>query len=289
MTAFLQRVAGAPISWGVVEPPGWGLTLEPQRVLGEMAALGLGATELGPTGYLGDGPERVTANLAAHDLRLVGGFLPVTLHAPELDLAAVAQAVTTLARAGGEVVVLAAAAADLGYESRVTLGDQEWVTLVRHLADVDVVVREHGMRLVLHPHVGTAIEGADAVERLLEVTAVPLCLDTGHLMIGGTDPLALARRLPQRVAHVHLKDVSADLAARVADQTLGYAEAVRAGLYAPLGQGDVDVAAVVQALERGGYQGWYVLEQDTVVSAASQDPGADVRRSLEFLLASIGT
>src|SRR5215475_9822630 len=77
----LDRLAAAPISWGVCEVPGWGLQLEPDRVLAEMHELGVAATEAGPDGYLGSVSE-ARATLARHGLELVGGFLPVVLHDP---------------------------------------------------------------------------------------------------------------------------------------------------------------------------------------------------------------
>lgn len=287
---LLDRVAGAPISWGVVEPPGWGHQLDPETVLSEMAGLGLRATELGPTGYLGADPEQVRGILGRHGLRLVGGFLPAVLHTSVLDVDGVASAVQMLAAGGGDVVVLAAASADGSYERKVSLDQAEWARLIKHLAQAETIVRDHGMLPVFHPHVGTAIEIAAAVEQLLATTDVSLCLDTGHLMIGGTDSLALVRRSPERVAHVHLKDVRAAVAEKVAAHTLGYADAVREGLYTPLGAGDVDIAAIIAALEGAGYRGWYVLEQDTVVPVPpppGSGPVENVRRSLDFLRLSL--
>jgi inosose dehydratase len=135
----------------------------------------------------------------------------------------------------------------------------------------------------LHPHAGTVVERYAEVVRVLDGCGVPLTLDTGHLVVGGTDPAELARQAADRVAHAHLKDVDAGLAARVRAGELGYAAAVRAGMYRPLGRGDVDIAGIVAALEGAGYQGWYVLEQDTVLAGPADDPVVDVRASLAFL------
>ena len=107
------------------------------------------------------------------------------------------------------------------------------------------------------------VETGDEVQRVLEGSAISLCLDTGHLLIGGTDPAELAAG-PERIAHVHLKDVDAAWR-RVRVGELTYTEAVRAGMYRPLGTGDVDVAGIVRHLEAPGYDGWYVLEQDTIL------------------------
>src|SRR5262245_35869110 len=79
---LLDRVAAGPISWGVCEVPGWGLQLEPERVLAEIRELGLKATEAGPDGWLGTDPTPVRSLLDTNGLRLVGGFLGVVLHDP---------------------------------------------------------------------------------------------------------------------------------------------------------------------------------------------------------------
>ncbi len=285
---FAQRIAAAPISWGVCEAPDWGYELPAERVLSEMRALGLRATELGPTGYLGADPGQVRALLDRHGLRLVGGFLPVVLHSDAADFAEAEEAIRTLAAAGSQVVVLAARSVDGSYDRKVPLDDAEWRILVDNLKRLRDLVGENGLRATLHPHVGTAIEDRAAVYRLLDSSDIPLCLDTGHLLIGGTDPLELLQAAADRVAHVHLKDVRASVAATVSAGDTSYIGAVRQGLYTPLGDGDLDIAGIVGALETAGYQGWYVLEQDSALYGeppAGAGPVDDVRRSLDFLAA----
>jgi inosose dehydratase len=281
------RLAGAPISWGVCEAPEWGIELPPDRVLGELAGLGLRATELGPTGYLGERPSEVRALLDRYGLSLVGGFLPVPMHAPSLaELAQARAAMETLAAAGSEVVVLAARSLDGSYERKVVLTDAEWPVLLSTLDGLRRVAADLGLLATLHPHVGTAIEDRAAVLRVLDDSDVPLCLDTGHLVIGGTDPVELVAAAADRIAHVHLKDVRSGLAETVSRGDRSYLDAVRAGLYAPLGDGDVDIAAIVQGLNDSGYPGWYVLEQDVALSgppAPGSGPVADVRQSVEYL------
>src|SRR4029078_6676257 len=77
---MMNRIAGAPISWGVCEVPGWGYQLEPNKVLAEMRELGLAATELGPAGVLTAGPHELAATLDEYGLAAVGGFTPVLVH-----------------------------------------------------------------------------------------------------------------------------------------------------------------------------------------------------------------
>jgi inosose dehydratase len=203
-----DKIAGAPISWGVCEVPGWGYQLSPERVLAEMNLVGLTATEFGPDGFLPSEPAVMAGFLAARHLTAVGGFTPVVMH-------------------------------ERGHE----------------------------------------------VRRVLEGSAISLCLDTGHLLIGGTDPAELTRQAPERVAHTHFKDVNGQIAAQVRSGRLSYTEGVRHGMYRPLGRGDVDFAAIVSHLRARDYGGWYVLEQDTILTEEprGEGPVADVRESAGYL------
>ncbi|MEU6718505.1 TIM barrel protein [Nonomuraea sp. NPDC046802] len=261
-----MKLAGAPISWGVCEVPGWGFQLEPERVLSEMRELGLTATELGPQGFL------TQELIESYGLSLAGAFVPVVLHDPGHD------PLRDLPEEG--TLVLAAATGTDGYDARPALDAAGWATL---LANLDRIAAALGPRASLHPHVGTMIETRDEVERVLADSSIPLCLDTGHLLIGGTDPAALVKSVPSRIAHVHLKDVDARIAGQVSGGALTYTQAVRAGVYRPLGQGDVDVAGIVAGLDGGGYEGWFVMEQDVILSGPEDRPIEDVRRSLAFL------
>lgn len=288
-TTVVDRVAAAPISWGVCEVPGWGLQLPADRVLAEMQGLGVTATELGPAGYLPTAPAELRALLERHRLRLVAAFVPVVLHDPECrqqQLEQVRRAARQLADAGGEVLVLAASTGRDDYSASTEPTHDEWIAFAAATAACQAIAAEAGLVPALHPHVGTVVERAAAVDAVLELTDIGLCVDTGHLLAGGVDPLALVRRVPERVRHVHLKDVDAALAEQVRAGELSYDDAVRRGLYRPLGDGDVPVAEVVTTLENAGYRGWYVLEQDCMLDAepeAGGGPLRDVRRSLEFL------
>ena len=281
-----MRIAGAPISWGVCEVPGWGYQLEPGRVLREMRELGLTATEFGPQGWLPVAPADRAAVLAEHGLAAVGAFVPVVLHDPGHDpVPGVDRELDAFEAAGGDVLVLSAASGADGYDARPDLDETGWATLFANLDRLTALAASRGIRASLHPHVGTMVETADDVARVLAGSRVPLCLDTGHLLIGGTDPADLVRTHAARVNHVHAKDVRLDLAAKVRAGDLTYTDAVRAGIYTRLGEGDVDFAAIVAGLGAAGYDGWYVLEQDTILTGepAGEGPMADVRAAAEYL------
>lgn len=280
------RIAAAPISWGVCEVPGWGHVLEPGIVLAEMATLGITATEFGPPGYLPADPHELRRVLAGHGLAPVGGFLALALHHESGRALAEARAQAALfAAAGAEVLVLAAATGSDGYDTREPLTAYEWRTLLDTAATIADIAVEHGLRVALHPHVGTHVETEAEVERFLADSDLDICIDTGHLLIGGTDPVALARRYAHRIGHIHLKDVRLAVADEVRSGRMEYSEAVRQGLYAPLGAGDVDIAALVRSVRDAGYSGWYVMEQDTALRPGdtAAGPSRDAEQSLRHL------
>jgi inosose dehydratase len=283
--SILDRIAAAPISWGVCEVPGWGAQMEPPRVLAEMRELGIHATEAGPDGYLGSDPDAAAALVGEYGLRLIGGFVPTVLHRPGA-LEPVERAAALFSAVDADVLVVAAETGVEGYDHRPELSEAEWSTLLEGLDAAREICAAHGLRCALHPHVGTMIERPPEIARVLERSTVDLCLDTGHLVIGGNDPVELAREAAERVSHVHLKDVDGPLAARVLAGDQSYSDGVRDGLYVPLGAGSVDVAEFVAVLERAGYGGWYVLEQDAMLDAQPPEDGGpvgDVHASLEFL------
>ncbi|WP_394834075.1 sugar phosphate isomerase/epimerase [Pendulispora rubella] len=281
-----DRIAGAPISWGVCEVPGWGYQLTPERVLSEMRDAGLKATEFGPDEFLPSDPAQKASTLASYGLAAVGGFVPAVLHDPSHDPTPVVdRALDGFVAAGAGVLVLAAVTGEEGYDERPTLDARAWNTLFDNVDRLSARAKARGILLTLHPHVGTVVEREYEVRRVLEGSSVPLCVDTGHLMIGGTDPLALVREVPDRIRHMHLKDVDASWAKRVQQGEVTYTDAVRSGMYRPLGRGNVDVAGIVGTLERAGYTGWYVMEQDTILTGApeGQGPLADVLASVAYL------
>ena len=288
---LLDRLAGAPISWGVCEVPGWGVQMSVERVLAEMREVGLVATELGAAGWLPPDAPTITALLAHYDLRVVAGFVPLVLHDAARLTATLETTVSTaqLLRDVGATCFVTCAVADLDDWSRPTLSEAEWTHLYGAIERVGRIAAASGLTQVVHPHVDSLIERADEVERVLNHTYAQFCLDTGHLSIGGFDPVDFAERYASRVGLVHLKDVRLEVAERLRRHELTLMGAVQAGIFTPLGGGDVALDGVVAALERSGYDGWYVFEQDAALTAGEpprgEGPIADVRASIEYLRA----
>jgi inosose dehydratase len=289
MSDFLDRVQSAPISWGICEVPGWGAMLPTPRVLSEMSAMGMTATELGAPGFLPTDPDEVKALLAEYGMTLMGGFTPVVLHDPAQRQATIESATATakLFQRAGATKFVSAVVQDWDWAIPRPLTVDEQKHMVEMFRVIDDICEEHGLQQVLHSHVQTVVETKDDINRVLDTCDVNFCLDTGHMAIGGQDPVAFAKEAMDRVGHVHLKDVRLDMVPPVLRREVTLMAATQAGLFTPLGRGDVDILGVVQTLEAAGYRGWYVIEQDTAITdglpAEGEGPVTQVRTSMQFL------
>lgn len=287
--SVMERLAGAPISWGVCEVPGWGIELAPRRVLGEMRELGLTATELGSDGYLPTDPAELKDLCSEFGITMIGGFVPLVVHrAHELDatIEAARRAAALMSSAGGTVFVTSAVT-DWDWGPRTALSRDDWAFAAKTLARLDEIVDEYAMTQAIHPHLRTVIETRADIEALLEVSDVGWTLDTGHMQIGGLDPLEFIDVAFDRIRHVHLKDVVMERAAPVFAGAQSIMEGVQAGMFCNLGHGDVAIREVVTTLEARGYDRWYVLEQDAAITSGEPEigdgPVLDVHASIEFL------
>lgn len=298
-----MKLANAPVSWGVSEATG-GRQPAPAVMLGELAGCGYSGTELGPLGYLPSDPAGLRDALDAHGVALVGAFCPVTLHDGARTTAGVADAdriIDLLAAAGAGVLVLAeagdakrrAVAGHVPADGGASFDAAEWQRFADGVNTIARRAADHGLVTAFHPHAATYIETPAEVDALLAQTdssLVGLCLDTGHAVYGGGDPTAMVRRHAARIRHVHLKDVRLPVLARATAGELDFATAVAAGVFAPLGAGDVDLRATLGALRDAGYDGWLVVEQDRVLGAtdAASVSRDDAARSFAFLRDALG-
>jgi inosose dehydratase len=286
-------VASAPCSFGVdevVADDAW--MPEPDEMLDWMVEIGFEGTELGPPGYLGDGPT-VRERLSSRDLALVGAFLPQHFSRSERvaeDRAWLADSLQLLREAtppGSAPFAVLAEGIDepvrLAWTGRVTenpdarLDESRWRVLVDNLHAAAEMCREAGFEPVFHPHAGTYIETADEIDRLMgriDGSLVGLCLDTGHFRYGGAVPAQAIRDYAALLRHVHLKDCHTGVVRSVARRGADLSTALHEGVFCGLGTGDADIAASVDALHAIGYGGWLVVEQDQVLTAR------DTRESL---------
>lgn len=286
---FMDRIAAAPISWGICEAPGWGPQLPVDRVLAEARDLGIRSMEQGALGWLPVDPAKQRDKLAAFGVELLGGFVPLVLHDATCRDASLRDAdriATSMAAAGGTFFITAPVPS-LDDWHRPDLDDAQWAELLANLDRVDTICARVGLIQAVHPHVDTLIETAADLDRFLAGCSAKLCFDTGHLTIGGADVRAFAADHLDRIAVVHLKDVNMAVAARERSGELDLMAATFAGLFPSLGDGDLPLGEIIDILESGGYTGWYVMETDVALTdglpADGEGPVRGVERSLSFL------
>jgi inosose dehydratase len=275
------QIANAPCSWGVLEFDLDGEAAGYAQVLDEMAETGYAGTELGDWGFMPTDPARLSQEAHARGLKLLGAFVPVAFKDPRAHLGGVEAALRTarlLAGVEGKApfVILAD---DNGKEPLRTqnagrvqaehmLSYAEWLVYVEGVQRVALAVRqETGLRTVFHHHCAGYVETPAEIEKLLSMTdpdLIGLCLDTGHYRFGGGDPLLALQKYGERIWHVHLKDCHPGIARQSRSEGWDYFASVRSGIFCELGKGEIDFGQVKQRLEKQGYQGWIVVEQDVL-------------------------
>ena len=286
-----RGVAAAPVTWGVWERTVDRDDLVPSASLLEsVQSLGFTAIELGPPGYFGADGSSVREELGQFDLELVGAFVPLNLTAGD-DLAELTRTLEVLGEQPAAVALLADAGTPGRFQAAGRPAELHRTTLRGAALDAAAACLERavercdeaGVIAALHPEVGSFIESPSEIETFLERVPVGLCLDTGHTLIGGADPVALARRWADRICHVHLKDVSGDLLARLRSGAVDVETAWEQGLFCLFGEGEVDLAGILAEL--AAFDGWLVVEQDRI-AVRVDDVGAvreAERRNLAFV------
>jgi inosose dehydratase len=279
-------IALSPASWGISDQPGWGHQLEAERVLAEASALRAAAIEAGPSGFLPDRSEEARAMLKRHHLGVVAGPVDAVLHHHDIrgpELFYIDGHAGWLAALKAEMLVLTPIASRDGTGDGADLSSTAWAHMLHSIGSVQHVCARHRLKLAVQPRFGSMIQRPADIERLLVGTEAGLCLDIGHLLLAGADPLDVLELAAGRVQLVHLTDVDRDVAREVRDHGLDFAEGVSQGLFKPLGTGDSGADRVVEALRQSKYRGWYTIESDIRLASIEYRPLGGVSRSLDYL------
>jgi inosose dehydratase len=144
--------------------------------------------------------------------------------------------------------------------------------------------RTRGYEPTFHPHTATYIEAPWEIDRLLSVTDASVCLDTGHLLIGGGDPVQAVRDWGSRINHVHLKDAKLTVIEEIVADRAPVRAIWERGAFCRLGTGDVALDEVLEQLRAHDYRGWLVVEQDILPDPGDPDkPVTDQQLNREYL------
>jgi inosose dehydratase len=295
-------IANAPVSYGAFE-----ITVgvdpsvpDPLTLLDWVSEAGYVGIDLGPVGYLGTG-ELLASRLCDRGLALAGGYLELAFSEPaklEAELANLDALLSIFDSVADGPVAPRPTLADAGSPARsrypgraaldrsVGLDDVGWQEFARGLARAVERCRAGGYEPTFHHHTATYVEAQWEIERLLELSDVGLCLDTGHLLLGRGEPLVAIKEWGERINQVHLKDARLATLEQIVAEAAPVEEIWRRRAFCALGEGDIDVARVLEALADIGYSGWLVVEQDVLPDPDHPDqPAIEQRLNREYLRA----
>ena len=268
------RLGTNPIAWSNDDLPELGGETPLETCLAEAREAGFTGIEKG-----NKFPTEAAALLEAlgrHDLAFVSGWYGAELRSRgvEAEIAAMRPHLELLRDCGAAVMVFAETSGTVQgsrgtpVAERPRMSEQEWPVFLDRLDRIATWMAGEGVRLAFHHHMGTVIESAAEVDRMMAGTGpdVGLLFDTGHLTFAGADLAAVCRRWAHRINHVHAKDVRADILAQARQGRWSFLDSVVAGVFTVPGDGMIDFAAALGPLAEAGYAGWMIVE-------AEQDPG----------------
>ena len=275
-----------PIAWSNDDDSSLGAHIALEQCLREASEIGFEGIEKGRK--MPAEPQPLRAALAPHGLKLVSGWYSLGLLARGVDAekAAMEAHLRLLSDMGCEICILCETTNTVHgnrrapLSTRPTLSEAQWPGFARALTAIARHVAARGLAPVYHHHMGTVVQTGDEIERLLSGTGkdLKLLLDTGHAVMAGIDPGAMAARHAGRIRHLHLKNVRLPIAREAVEKDWSFLDAVRAGVFTVPGDGDggIDFMPVLRAAAAVGYEGWLVVE-------AEQDPSVREPRTYQSL------
>ena len=284
-----MKIATAPVNWNNADAPDFREWFPYPQILDLMVAAGYTATEWGMN--MPSRASQMLTDLNERRLQLLGGFVSLELRNEAKLAGEIERAIEVghfFKSLGGQLLI----AADSGDPLRLAqsgrvdptsgLKEHEWRNLTSGLDQIGDRLRVEGVKVVFHNHVGTYVETEAETARLLEETNpeyVGWCFDCGHIAYGGADVFRLLTKYGSRVRHAHLKDVHAEVLNEARARRWNLADALKAFIFSPLGEGNLDLRRVLELLRDQGYNDWLVVEQDTT----PLDPTTVARQNRIFL------
>lgn len=278
-------LGNAPCSWGVEQAnnpanPEW------HKVLDENKAAGFNGIELGPVGFFPEDPSILGDALAARELQLTAGVVYRPFHDPaawEDVLDGAHRTFKALVSHGASTgVLIDSIAAERALtsgrpeESRRLTG-KDWSDMMDRIDTIAKIgTLEYGLDIALHGHAAGFIEYQDEIENTLDnidEKYLSLCIDTGHCLFAGFDPIAFYLKHQARTTYLHFKDTDPLVKERVIRDRVNFYEAIKQGLFCNLGKGECDFGRLFKAMEAANFSGWATVEQecDPLAQASLKD------------------
>ena len=268
------KLAIAPIAWTNDDLPDLGAENSFEQRISEMALSGFSGSEIGNK-YPKD-PDVLKHYLDVRGLRICNAWFSSLLLSDGYDatIDAFIKHRDFLHALGAKVI----GASEQGnsiqgknvsiFGNKPVYTDEQWELIAKGFNEMGRLAREKDMHFTVHHHMGTGVQTADEIDRLMEMTdenLVFLLFDTGHLAFAGEDAVAVLKKYVHRTKHVHLKSIRKDIIAEGKAKGYSFLDCVRAGAFTVPGDGDFDFRPVFDILSDADYEGWVVVE-------AEQDP-----------------
>jgi inosose dehydratase len=187
--------------------------------------------------------------LKPYNLPLISAYCPINLTDPTKRATTIDDITKwgkLVKKYGGSLVVIGPNAVN---RDAYNFSEQK-ANIVATLNDVGKAANDVGIMAVLHPHTGTCIETRDETSEVLhavDTRHMKFGPDIGQLQKGGANPVQMVKDFLPIVHHMHLKDYSGG------DDYLGYC---------PVGQGKVNIAAILDLMEGRKIEGYVMVELD---------------------------
>lgn len=290
------RLAIAPIAWSNDDMHDLGGHISFEQCIQEMALAGYEGCEVGHK--FPRNPEVLHAALRPHQLQVASAWYSTYFTEPGRREETVNGFITHmnfLKSMGAKVIVVCECGHSIQgqplpvFDSKPVFSESQWQDLTAGLHQLGELAKQQQMTIVYHHHMGTGIQQAEEIDRLMRMTKpdlVSLLLDTGHLTFAGENPLTTLKQHSRRIRHIHLKDIRKDVLQQVRERKMSFLDAVRAGVFTVPGDGCIDFAPLFQAIADMQYQGWWVVEAEQDPDKAN--PLTYAKMAREFVRANTG-
>ncbi len=274
----------APIGWTNDDMPDLGAENTFQQCVSEMALAGFTGCEVGNK-YPKD-PVELKKALDLRGMQICNAWFSAFLTTKPYEEveADFIKHITFLKEMGAKVVGISEQGHSIQgtdlpiFEAKYVMNDEEWDRLCTGLNKLGKVAKDMGIALTFHHHMGTVVQTAAEIDRMMENTdpeLFSLLFDSGHLAYCGEDYMAVLKKYAKRIKHVHLKDIRPEVIEKVKAEHLSFLQGVRLGTFTVPGDGAIDFGPIFDVLAENDYEGYVLVE-------AEQDPA--IANPLEYAI-----